>query len=90
MFTILIPFLARLAKASHFRFSHPWLYLLISFLLYCAFFFPNSYAMGTKGADRTQNVYFYVHLWMICFNIYYLSGALQRRAANLEPIALLL
>lgn len=87
MFTILIPFLARLAKASHFRFSHPWLYLLISFLLYCAFFFPNSYAMGTKGADRTQNVYFYVHLWMICFNIYYLSGALQRRAANLEPIS---
>ena len=31
--------------------------------------------------------YFYVHLWMICFNIYYLSGALQRRAADLAPIS---
>ncbi len=49
MFTILIPFLARLAKASRFKFSHPWLYLLISFLLYSAFFFPNSYAIGSRS-----------------------------------------
>lgn len=87
MFTILIPFLARLAKASRFKFSHPWLYLLISFLLYSAFFFPNSYAMGSRGADRVQNVYFYVHLWMFCFNIFYLSGALQRRAATQELVS---
>lgn len=61
MFTILIPFLARLAKASHFRFSHPWLYLLISFLLYCAFFFPNSYAMGTERSRQNTECILYVH-----------------------------
>lgn len=88
VFTILMPVLARLAKKSPFQFSHPWLCLLVSYLLYCAFVFPNCFAMGTRGAARTQNVYFYVHLWMFCFNIYYLSGALIRNAANQEPVSM--
>lgn len=88
IFTILIPVLARLAKKSHFKFSHPWICLVVSFLLYYVFVFPNCFAMGTRGAARTQNVYFYVHLWLFCFNIYYLSGALIRQAAQQEPVSL--
>ena len=88
--TILAPVLARMAKASRFKFSHPWICLLVSFLLYSAFAFPNSYAMGSKGANRVLNVYFYVHLWMVCFNIYYLSGALQRNAVAQEPVSVAL
>lgn len=88
VFLILIPVLAQLAKKSQFKFSHPWICLVVSYLLYCAFVFPNCFAMGTRGADRTQNVYFYVHLWMFCFNIYYLAGALIRNAAAHEPVSL--
>lgn len=90
MLTMLTPVLVRLARESRFKFSHPWICLVISFLLYSAFAFPNSYAMGAKGANRVLNVYFYVHLWMLCFNIYYLSGALQRNAAKQEPVSVAL
>ncbi len=71
-----------------FKFSHPWLYLLISFLLYCAFFFLNSYAMGTERSQaRAQNVYFYVHLWMFASISSIFLMLFQRRAAVLEPVS---
>lgn len=84
---ILAPAIFRLAKGSRFRFSHPWLCLLLTFALYCSFFFAHSYAMGTRGPGRVQNIYSYIHLWLIAINLYYLSGALARKAAADAPLS---
>lgn len=43
--------------------------------------------MGTRGPGRVQNVYSYVHLWFLCINLYYLSGALLRKAAGQAPLS---
>ena len=43
--------------------------------------------MGTRGPGRVQNVYSYVSLWLICVNIYYLSGALMKKAETKAPLS---
>lgn len=76
MLIVLAPAIVRMAAKSRFNFSHPWLCVVITVLLYSSFFFAHSYAMGTMGPGRVQNVYSYVSLWLICVNIYYISGTL--------------
>lgn len=87
LMTLLAPLVVQLASKSHFKFSHPWLCILITFALYSSFFFAHCYAMGTRGPGRVQNVYSYVHLWLICFNMYYLSGAILRKASTQAPLS---
>ncbi len=87
MLTFLAPALIRLASKSRLKFSHPWLCLLITLTLYSSFFFAHSYAMGTRGPGRVQNIYSYIHLWLICINIYYLAGAILRKAESKAPLS---
>lgn len=87
MLLILAPTIVQMAKKSHFNFSHPWLCILITMTLYASFFFAHSYAMGTRGPGRVQNIYSYIHLWLIGINMYYLSGAILRKAANKAPLS---
>lgn len=87
IFFILAPTIVQMAKKSHFKFSHPWLCILISMALYASFFFAHSYAMGTRGPGRVQNIYSYIHLWLIGINMYYLSGAIIRKAENKAPLS---
>ena len=84
---ILAPVIIRLARASRFKFSHPWICLLLTTLLYSSFFFAHCYAMGSRGPGRVQNIYSYIHLWLICLNIYYLSGAIFRKAEQNAPLS---
>lgn len=84
---ILAPVIYRLASSSRFKFQHPWLCVLITFTLYSSFFFAHCYAMGTKGPGRVRNIYSYIHLWLIVINIYYLSGALAKKAASNAPLS---
>ena len=87
MLLILAPTIVQMAKKSHFNFSHPWLCILITMALYASFFFAHNYAMGTRGPGRVQNIYSYIHLWLIGINMYYLSGAILRKAANKAPLS---
>lgn len=87
MLMLLMPTLAKMASHSRFKFSHPWLCILITITLYSSFFFAHSYAMGTRGPGRVQNIYSYILLWLICTNIYYLSGAIQRKAEAKAPLS---
>ncbi len=86
-FITLIPIVSKLARKSQFKFSHPWLCILITLGLYCAFFFPHCYAMGYGGPNRVQNVYAYTLFWLILANIYYLSGSLARKAEANAPLS---
>ena len=76
MLMLLSPTLIKAASSSRFKFSHPWLCILITVTLYSSFFFAHSYAMGTRGPGRVQNIYSYIHLWLICINIYYLCRSI--------------
>lgn len=87
MLIVLAPAIVRMAAKSRFNFSHPWLCVVITVLLYSSFFFAHSYAMGTRGPGRVQNVYSYVSLWLICVNIYYLSGTLIKKAEAKAPLS---
>lgn len=82
-----VPVVARVAVRSRYRFSHPWVFLLVTWAVYASFFFAHSYAMGTRGPDRVQNVYSYVRLWLILADVFYLSGALLRRASSGGPLS---
>ena len=62
MLMLLSPTLVKAASSSRFKFSHPWLCILITVTLYSSFFFAHSYAMGTRGPGRVQNIYSYIHL----------------------------
>ena len=84
---LLAPTIFRLASKARFKFSHPWLCLIITFTLYSSFFFAHSYAMGTRGPGRVQNIYSYIHLWLIAINMYYLSGALFKKAKSHAPLS---
>lgn len=84
---LLFPVIQRLARVSRFKFSHPWICLLLTILLYSSFFFAHSYAMGSRGPGRVQNIYSYTHLWLICLNVFYLSGAIIRKSARRAPVS---
>lgn len=84
---LLSPIIFKLASKAQLRFSHPWLCLLITFILYSSFFFAHCYAMGTRGPGRVQNIYSYIHLWLIVINMYYLSGALIKKANAHAPLS---
>ncbi len=86
-FITLIPIVSRLASKSKFKFSHPWLCLIITFGLYCSFFFPHCYAMGYEGPYRVQNVYTYALFWFILTNMFYFSGALARKVESKAPLS---
>ncbi len=86
-FATLIPIVSQLARKSNFKFSHPWLCIVITLGLYCSFFFPHCYAMGYEGPYRVQNVYTYALFWLILTNMFYLSGALIRKAENKAPLS---
>lgn len=86
-FVTLVPLVSKLARKSQFKFSHPWLCLLLTLGLYCAFFFPHCYAMGYEGPFRVQNVYTYALFWLVLVNMYYLSGAMARKAEAKAPLS---
>ncbi len=87
LLVVIAPAIIEMAAKSRFKFSHPWLCVLVTVLLYSSFFFAHSYAMGTAGPGRVQNIYSYVSLWLICVNMYYLSGALIRKAESKAPLS---
>lgn len=87
MLTVITPAIVRMAAKSRFKFSHPWLCVIVTVLLYSSFFFAHSYAMGTRGPGRVQNIYSYVSLWLVCVNVFYLSGALIRKAEAKAPLS---
>lgn len=86
-FVTLIPIVNRLACKSQFKFSHPWLCILITFVIYCSFFFPHCYAMGYEGPNRVKNIYAYALFWFILTNMFYLSGAMARKAEAQAPLS---
>ncbi len=87
LLTVIAPSIMRMAAKARLKFSHPWLCVVVSVLLYSSFFFAHCYAIGTRGPGRVQNIYSYVNLWLICVNIYYLSGALIKRAEAKAPLS---
>lgn len=86
-FVTLIPIVNRLARKSQFKFSHPWLCLIITLGIYCSFFFPHCYAMGYEGPNRVKNIYAYALFWFILTNMFYLSGAMARKAEAQAPLS---
>ena len=67
MIALLAPTIAKMASNSRFKFSHPWLCIIITITLYSSFFFAHCYAMGTRGPGRVQNIYSYMHQPLLPF-----------------------
>ncbi len=82
LFVAIAPTIARIARRSRYTFEHPWLVLAASLCLYFVFLFPVCYALGFRGPGRMQNIYTYNMCWLLAFDIYYLSGAVQHRRAD--------
>lgn len=82
LFAFLLPILYRLAGKSRFSFSHPLWVVLGSYCIYCTLFTPTCYALGFPGYERNFNLYFYCYVWLVAGNLFYVSGAIRRRAAR--------
>lgn len=87
MLAAIAPVIVRMAIRSRFSFSHPWLCIVVTVLLYSSFFFAHCYAIGTRGSGRVLNIYSHVSLWFICINMFYLSGALIKKAEAKAPLS---
>ena len=83
---MLIPCYVRIAKASLYRFSHPWLLLSGSLCLYCTQLTPTLYAGVFIGGWRTVNTYYqsFVVIWF--FMAYYLTGYWVRQTEERQNI----
>lgn len=76
---IMLPAFCRAAKASPWRFEHPWLVILTLGCLFCTQLAPPLYSGVFIGGTRTEDTYWlsFVMMWLIA--AYYLAGHLVRR-----------
>lgn len=62
------------------RYSHPGLFVIFSYCIYCAMFAPEIYA-GVEVSGGVYNMYYYIFLFMVFGDIIYLTGAIRNRTA---------
>lgn len=85
-----LPAIYEAAKASRYRFAHPWLALGLGACLYCTQLTPPLYSIASIGDGRIVNTYFisFVALWFPA--VYYAAGfaarRLEARGARLAPM----
>lgn len=84
---IMLPAFYRAAKASPWRFEHPWLMILTLGCLFCTQLAPPLHSGVFIGGTRTEDTYWlcFVMMWLLA--AYYLTGYLTRRAAWLQGLS---
>lgn len=74
-----IPLMWKMAKPCKYSFRYPVLVLLFSFCVFASQMTPPLYAIGTIGAERQIDIYYYAFV-LLCFcNLFYCVGWLCRR-----------
>lgn len=88
-FIAISPKLYKIAKESKFKFSHPWICISLSSLIYWLMFFPHNYATDYVGPNRVRNIYSLVLYWIILIDVFYLLGATARQKYKTKLIKIL-
>jgi len=81
---MLLPAFYEAAKASPYRFSHPWLVLVLGVCLYCTQLTPPLYSIAGIGAGRIENTYFisFVAMWFLY--MFYLAGFAAKHVEQIK------
>lgn len=75
VFSVFItPFLFNTARNTNYKFKHPFIAVITSFLCFATQFTPTLFAMGSVGAGRQRNIYYYSYYLLVIFNIFYICG----------------
>ena len=69
----------RLMPEISFDFRRPLAVQLLAFLIYASQHTPHLYAIGTSGPGRMQNIFFFSHLWLLFFSVFYWTGYIAKR-----------
>ena len=80
----LVPALYQAAKRSAYRFSHPWLALVLGVCLYCTQLTPPLYSGVFIGGGRIINTYFISFIVMWFVYAYYLCGVISRKLEGVQ------
>ena len=79
-FVFILPLIYMSAQKCKWTFKYPLLVIFIALGLFACQLAPPVYAMGGNiGAGRQQNIYYYSSLLMLLFDLFYLSGWLNKR-----------
>ena len=88
-FVFLSPLIYLAAGKASWSFRYPLLVLALSFGCFACQMTPPLYAMSNIGSGRQVNIYYYFYILMILFDLFYVSGWIQRKypsAVSLEAI----
>lgn len=79
----ILPLIYMSAQKCKWTFKYPLLAIALAFGLFACQLTPPIYAMeGNIGAGRQQDIYYYSSLLMLLFDLFYLSGWLNKRYPN--------
>lgn len=71
-----------LTKSTNYSFRYPLVFAALSFLLFASQMTPPLFAMGSIGAGRQVNAYYYSYYLLVSINLFYLCGWLNQKAAH--------
>lgn len=74
-----IPLMWKMAKQMAYSFRYPVLVLVFSFCVFAAQMTPPLYAIGTIGAERQIDIYYYAFVLLSFINFFYCIGWLNKR-----------
>ncbi|MDR0952508.1 MAG: DUF6056 family protein [Oscillospiraceae bacterium] len=75
----LLPLFARAAERSGYKFKYPLLVMLASFCFFAAQNTPALFAQGEASAGRMRDIVWFMYLWLVFGNAFYLTGWLVNR-----------
>ena len=81
-FAIIAVIALYLTKNSGYQFRYPLVFAALSFLIFASQMTPPLYAMGTIGAGRQINIYYYSYYLLASINLFYLCGWINKKAAH--------
>lgn len=72
---------------TEFKYTRPWLFAAVSYVLYCTGFTPSLYSLGHAGLGRTLNAVKLTFWMLLVLNIIYISGYLFGRNGRMRNTA---
>jgi hypothetical protein len=78
---LMVPVFYRIARKTRYEFRLPGVFILGTFLLFCAQNAPPLYAMGNVGPARLRDIVYYSYVLLLFADVFYLTGWFAKRAA---------
>ena len=74
-----IPIFWKLTEKTRYKFGYPALILAGTFLLFASGNTPPIYALSNAGNPKIRNIIYFLYLWFMLGNTYYITGWLRRQ-----------